>query len=320
MKNSKEKNDFKNISGSLVIVDIGASGGLHPRWKKSNFPFTGILFEPDPREYDNLKASLPDNYKVYNVALAAQEGEVDLHLCRKQMCSSILPPNLPFLRLFPESERFDVLEMAKVQASSLDVVLANESYVDFIKIDAEASELPILKGAEKTLKGVLGLEVESAFCHMREGQPVFHDVSKFLMEHDFTLYDIRSDYWQRKKTFPYSYQKGQIIWGDSLYFKSPEYIMQHFSNDSCLISRAIMLYLAYGYYDLSKTLLTYVEQDSKLNMDIFNALSKQVNKGISKVQIPRFRGRYFLSKLFYTLAWKLRSSYSWSRSGFHLGN
>ena len=59
-----KKLKYDNQLNPLTIVDIGASGGIHPRWQRSKFAFKGILFEPDPREYDNLKASLPENYTV----------------------------------------------------------------------------------------------------------------------------------------------------------------------------------------------------------------------------------------------------------------
>ena len=39
----------------LVIVDVGASGGIHPRWSKTTEFYKGILFEPDHREFDALK-------------------------------------------------------------------------------------------------------------------------------------------------------------------------------------------------------------------------------------------------------------------------
>ena len=39
----------------LVIVDIGASGGIDPRWGKTTEFYKGILFEPDPGEFNALK-------------------------------------------------------------------------------------------------------------------------------------------------------------------------------------------------------------------------------------------------------------------------
>ena len=42
-------------NNQLVIVDIGASGGIDPRWGKTTKFYKGILFEPDPREYETLK-------------------------------------------------------------------------------------------------------------------------------------------------------------------------------------------------------------------------------------------------------------------------
>jgi len=46
-------------NNNLIIVDIGASGGIHPRWKNLTPHFIGILFEPDSREYYTLKENRP---------------------------------------------------------------------------------------------------------------------------------------------------------------------------------------------------------------------------------------------------------------------
>jgi hypothetical protein len=40
----------------LWLVDIGASGGIDPRWKNFTSSLKAILFEPDTREYERLKS------------------------------------------------------------------------------------------------------------------------------------------------------------------------------------------------------------------------------------------------------------------------
>ena len=54
----------------LVIVDVGASGGILPRWSKRSEFYKGILFEPDPREFDALKKNSDSNLIVINSALS----------------------------------------------------------------------------------------------------------------------------------------------------------------------------------------------------------------------------------------------------------
>ena len=48
--NISRKKCMKNMleNNPLWVVDIGASGGIDPRWEKSHYSYRGILFEPDP--------------------------------------------------------------------------------------------------------------------------------------------------------------------------------------------------------------------------------------------------------------------------------
>jgi hypothetical protein len=48
------KNDLL-ADNPFWVVDIGASGGIDPRWINFKASYKAILFEPDQRAYNNLK-------------------------------------------------------------------------------------------------------------------------------------------------------------------------------------------------------------------------------------------------------------------------
>jgi FkbM family methyltransferase len=85
---------------------------------------------------------------VLNSALSDSSREIDFYLCKKQTVSSVYSPNRDFLDNFPEADRFDIVKKIQLQTDTLDNQLdANGiSGVDFIKVDAQGHELPILKG------------------------------------------------------------------------------------------------------------------------------------------------------------------------------
>ena len=95
-------------NNQLIIVDIGASGGIDKRWRNLTSYFKCILFEPDPREYSILKENSDSNLIVLNSALSESNKTVEFHLCKKQEVSSVFPPNFDFLNKFPDPERFEV--------------------------------------------------------------------------------------------------------------------------------------------------------------------------------------------------------------------
>ena len=63
---------------------------------------------------------------------------------------------------------------------------------DFMKIDVEGAELDVLKGANKCLRNILGVEIESCFFQLRKNQPLVNDVIKFLSNEDFEFIDFLS--------------------------------------------------------------------------------------------------------------------------------
>ena len=97
--------------------------------------------------------------------------------------------------------------------------------VDFIKIDTQGYELSILEGAKRTLENVIGLEIEVEFLPIYKDQPLFHEVNQFITSRGFELFDLKRYYWRRNNTNNYGAdKKGQIIFGDALYFRTPECI------------------------------------------------------------------------------------------------
>jgi len=130
------KNIIKN--NPLYVVDIGASGGIDPRWKGTGLSYKGILFEPDPREYEVLKNSSDSNLIVLNSALSDCIKEIDFHLCNKQMVSSVYAPNFDFLNRFPDSERFGIFKKIKMNTDTLSNQLKKNSIdeVDFVESNA----------------------------------------------------------------------------------------------------------------------------------------------------------------------------------------
>ena len=215
-------------NNQLIIVDIGASGGIDTRWKNLTSYFKCILFEPDPREYSILKENSDSNLIVLNSALSDSNQTVEFHLCKKQEVSSIFPPNFDLLNKFPDSERFKVQKNIRLNTDTLNnqLIKVGVNEVDFIKIDTQGYELPILQGSYDYLDSVIGLEIEVEFVEMYKGQPLFDEVDGFVKNKGFSLVDLKRSYWKRKETGSTTNKKGQLIFGDALYFKTPEQILK----------------------------------------------------------------------------------------------
>lgn len=215
----------------FVVIDVGAAGGLHQRWKSYQDQCEVIGFEPDIRSTE----------KFSPVGLYKESGTLPFYETRTKTDSSLFLPNHQFLNKFPKADRFKVERISEIEVKTLDSLLTKEA--DFIKLDTQGSELAILQGAEKTLEDALGVEVEVEFSALYQGQPLFAEVDMFLRKKDFQLFDLASVYWKRKLGKGVGNSKGQIIYADALYFKNAEKIKK--------IDKAIFMAKVYGYMDFA---------------------------------------------------------------------
>jgi len=308
----------------LIIVDIGASGGVDPRWSEFTSSYKGILFEPDPREYDILRKNSNSNSNliVLNAALSDSNKTVNFHLCKKQMVSSVYEPNFDFLNKFPDAERFEVEKIIEIDTDTLDNQLSkiDIAKIDFIKLDTQGYELPILKGAQDTLLNTIGLTIEIEFAPMYKDQPLFDEVDRFVRENGFDLIDLQRHYWERKGSVNTGNRKGQLVYADALYFKSPERVLMIQNVSQEVIIRAICIYLAYGYLDLAQVLLSKAKSNGLLEEETYSDLTNILMKFETKDRIPYFKGRTRLKVLFEKLAKRLDVGHIYSGYDKSIGN
>ncbi|EKR34234.1 FkbM family methyltransferase [Leptospira interrogans] len=306
----------------LIIADVGASGGIHPRWEKFTSFYKGILFEPDPREYEQLIKQKDTRILVIGTALSDSKQEISFNLCKRQQVSSAYLPNLKFLKAFPDAERYDVERAIKIKTDCIDSLLKDKEvkYIDFLKVDTQGLELSILKGASHYLNDTIGLQIEIEFVPMYLNQPLFPEVDEYIRTQGFTLFDLQRYYWKRKNSFATGIDKGQLIFCDTLYFKTPESILSAANLSNEKLVRTICIYLVYGYTDLAQVL--FYEGDFKKRFD--NATYNLINKLIAKQKkwqiIPRFRGKGHLRNILQKIT-NIFEEHEWySGSDKNLGN
>ena len=293
---------IKNIleNNLIKVVDVGASGGIDSRWSKFTSSYKGILFEPDPREYETLKLKSGKNLIVLNSALSDSKRTIDFHLCKKQEVSSVYLPNIDFLEKFPDVGRFDVVKHIRIEADTLNsqLIKHNIDDIDFIKIDTQGYELPILKGATNYLDKVIGLEIEVEFAQLYKNQPLFDEVDSFIKGKGFDLIDIKRYYWKRKESTNTGIMKGQLVFGDALYFKSPEKVLITKNINQDKIIRSICIYLVYGYLDLAQTLFYKANSKGLIEKKYYNSMEVIISKFNNTFFLPNFRGKGRIRNLF----------------------
>jgi FkbM family methyltransferase len=247
------------LAGSPIrLVDVGARGGIEPPWTKIASQLEVVGFEPSVKEFESLRRTAPGNVTYLNVALGDRSGQTTLYLTRSAPVASIFRPNASFLEAFEKDQSFEVVDTTECPVETLDRALSDAAIdcVDFLKIDTQGSELPILRGAPRTLgQFVFGVEVEIELNLVYEGQPLFGDVDAFLRPHGYELFDVQPQWRLRYSGRGLQGRgRGQSVWGDALYLKRPAAVAEHLAGIAAAereteVAKLVTICLLYGIGD-----------------------------------------------------------------------
>lgn len=315
----------------IVLVDVGARGGVKRNWAAASRHLKVLGFEPDVREYTRLVEAARASggrHEYFNVALHDRAGTITLRLARDRGLSSIFEPDRAFLDTFPDADRFTIEGTAEVIVDTLDNQLAARGIddIDFVKADTQGSELFVLKGGAGALQASgFGVEVEVEFTPIYKGQPLFADVDAFMRRLGYQLFDLKPCYWKRAAGWTAGGPYGQVIWADALYLRSVPALAAvtaqlPVERRKAKILRAIAITLLYGYVDYALELAASARDvlsadDRKLIDARLRAL------GADHGPLPMFPGRRKLASALRRL-WKLSRvpNEGWSVSDAGIGN
>jgi FkbM family methyltransferase len=242
----------------LVLVDVGASGGIHRRWADFTPHLTAFLFEPDEAAYRRLTSRAGGALRMENAAVLGEPGMHAFHVCKKQEASSVLYPNPQVINLYPDPGRFEIVSTQQVVATSLDrhFLDGERPQPHFIKLDTQGSELSILQGGKGVLATTVGVEVETWYVPVYQAVPLFPEVDQFIRSLDFQAHDFVHFFWKRAvPRVAFDSSLGDLVSAEVLYFKAPESLLELIGSKVLTLTQAVCCYLAYGYTHLSQVLL-----------------------------------------------------------------
>lgn len=240
-------------SRPLVIADVGAAGGVNPRY--NNNLTRVIAFEPDEKGFAEATAAAAPNLTLLPDALWSESATKPLYITRSRRCCSLYPPNAAFIEEF-NATRFEVEHTIEMKCRSLSQALGERDLadIDFIKLDTQGSELDIMRGGEDILRDhATGLEVEAEFLELYQGQPLFGDIHAYLSGLGFRLVDIRPSFYAPRQHPRGEDRTGFVGFVDARYFKPANVIADMLAKTKdplAKLHRTIYSYALHGHTSL----------------------------------------------------------------------
>lgn len=270
------------VDSPLVVVDVGARGGLEYHWADYKDAAQFIGFEPDKEECDRLNsiAKPNTNMRFYPVALFG-DSEVHTFYHKDPAASSLYPSDLNIISRIPDEGALITRKTSTIRTIDFKSFVRDYSIadVDFMKLDAEGAELDILRGSiDQLKKSVIGISCEILFMPwLGEGRGL-SEIEQLLRPLGFKLYDLNI-YRYAKKAFPgigsvspsrsgvASY--GQIGLGQAIFFRDPVDEIEHKKGlasewDQVHILKAVSLFEVFGLPDCAIELLNVAEKHGLL--------------------------------------------------------
>ncbi|MEB3295436.1 MAG: FkbM family methyltransferase [Synechococcales bacterium] len=214
---------LSELGGGINLVDIGSSGSLDRYWA-ALFPWLNVYaFDPNEAECQRLAGlSHPFASATYlPYAIAGSTGTFLLYQTRDPFCWSLLEPDQARWSRFGLGDRFQVDAITQIQAMPLNAVpQINAIDVDVVKSDTQGLELPILSNALQQVNQAFVIEVETGFTQNYKQETTFWQISQFLEEQGFRLFDINPHHRvARKNQFQQRTRYPEILWCESLWLK-----------------------------------------------------------------------------------------------------
>lgn len=172
-----ELNKFVWLTNQNIktILDIGANTGQFARMIHEVLPEAKVYsFEPLQDCYEELVEKMKGvpNFKAFNVALGAEDGETEIHRSEFSPSSSLLPMGDLHKRAFPQTSR-ETLERISVKRldGMADLLTCDGGLL--VKLDVQGYEDQVIAGGYETFRKAKVIIIETSFQVLYNGQPLF---------------------------------------------------------------------------------------------------------------------------------------------------
>lgn len=184
------------LAGSQIdtVLDVGANTGQYARLlRRSGFGGRIVSFEAIPEVHAQLVVAAAGD-RAWTVApcaaLGSRNGEVDIHVARNSVSSSVLPVHRAHLEVAPDSVYVDQRRVCMARLDGIAMPLLVGPGELMLKIDTQGYEREVLLGATELMGRIAALQVELSLATLYEGAPGFTPMVAFIENLGYELFSI----------------------------------------------------------------------------------------------------------------------------------
>ena len=183
--------------GVDLVLDVGANIGQYAlRTRSAGYHGRIVSFEPLSSAYAELsaRAAADTAWDCRNQALGSSAGRRELHIAANSYSSSLLDIDDRHLESAPESRYVGTETADVVLLDSIWDEVVRDAERPYLKLDVQGFELEALRGAERSLPKLAGVEPELSLAPLYEGAPTYREVSDHLEAAGFRLAGLQPEF------------------------------------------------------------------------------------------------------------------------------
>lgn len=184
------------INKPPVLIDIGASGQLHKKWKLIAKHSICIVFDADKREFGFIEKK-QSNFKklfVYNCIVSDEDKSDQIfYLTKSPYCSSILKPDFNSLSNYSYADIFQTVNTSRLKTISISTALEelNINQIDWFKTDSQGLDLRLFKNLnDNIINKIIVAEFEPGLIDAYENEDKLFSLLEYLQHKDFWISDF----------------------------------------------------------------------------------------------------------------------------------
>lgn len=174
-----------------TIIDVGAYKGKFSQAALSIYSDIEEVycFEPNQKTHNYILNNTSKSTQIYPFALGKEKGKKSFYSHKDPTMNSIVESDNEVIDEYFNWDDSGSIKESEVRVETLDNLvdsgMINLMAPVLIKIDTQGNELEVLKGAEKSLKGVEILVIEHMFVKAYKNDYNFIDLVNYLDKMNF---------------------------------------------------------------------------------------------------------------------------------------